>query len=275
MALPELMGFANAGILMAAFALLIVVLSYNVSQINSVMMFANAKAFVTALGMRLVTSPNCFAYQQHIPYFNKNGYSGIQVNTIDVQDSINPGTISASKFILNNFLSCAQYIYFGGATNVPSSQQFILPDVVGLSATLVDTQNPKGFGSTNSITISNFPQFNYGQKFYQYEAMIDSGVQVAQWIATGLSVAINTALAVATAGTSLAGLNVNIIVAVGSNSKNSIAPQYALTYLLYTENSYTEKIPVSIQFTDLNGKPTHIDQGILYITAIYGTNYGS
>lgn len=274
MALPELMGFADAGILMAAFALLIVVLSYNVSQINSVMMFANAKAFITALGTRLVTSPNCFAYEQQIINYNKNGYSGIPANSVDEQYSVNPGTIDLSKFTMDNFLSCAQYIYFGGATNVPSGEQFILPDVVGISAKLVDTQDPTAFGGSNSIMISNYPQFNYGQNFYQEEALINSEAQIAEWVAMGVSTALNIALATATAGTSLAGMNVNIIIALGSNSHSSIAPQYSLAFLLASENSYTESIPVKIQFVNSNDQPLYANNGMLYITAVYGTNYG-
>ncbi|MDP8013010.1 MAG: hypothetical protein RAK22_02820, partial [Nanoarchaeota archaeon] len=240
MALPELMGFADAGILLAAFALLLVVLSYNVSQINSLMIFANAKAFVTALSTRLVTSPNCFAYEQQMPYYNQQGYSGIPANSVDIQSSETPGVISFSKFITNNFLSCAQYTYYGGATDVPFSKTLI-PDMVGISVTLTDTQDPTGLAGQRSLTLSNFPQYEYGSAFVSAEEATAMEAEVVEAVLFVESVAINVAIGVLTAGASYAsGINVNLIGVLGSNSHNSIAPQYVLSYLLLSENRYTE-----------------------------------
>ena len=72
MALMQLMAFVNTGVLIISFALLLIVLSFSVSQINSVALYANAASVASSLGIRMVSSPNCFAYKLSMNYYDNS-----------------------------------------------------------------------------------------------------------------------------------------------------------------------------------------------------------
>ncbi len=263
MALTQLMAFTNAGILVMSFALLLIVLSVNVSNINSVAVFANAKSVAAAIGTRLITSPNCFAYQSNMNYYNNN--SGIQGGPIFSVTDTQPGVVDFNKFVTNNFLSCIQYIYFGGATNLPALPSQ-LAAFTGISLTLVDTQNPSDLGPSGTITLSNYPQLNIGSKFPGLENSINTEAKYAEYAAMAASIAASVALS----SVSFASLGLNIIVAVASNSHNSIAPQYSLLSALTAQDTYTESFPVDIEFSNAQGQPLYQDTGVLEVGISYG-----
>ncbi|MCL4396807.1 hypothetical protein M1494_00460 [Candidatus Parvarchaeota archaeon] len=263
MALVEMMAFLNAGILIVAFALLLVVLSFSVSQINSTSVFANSESVATGIGTRLITSPNCFAYKNTISYYN---------STLDAPGGplysssyTEPGVVNVNKFIENYFLSCMQYIYFGGSTNIPALQSD-LAAATGVSLTLYDTQDPNELGPTGSLYFSNYNQFNFGESFQQTEALIEKYAQVAEDSAMAASLAVSLPIMIATGGA----IQFNIILAVGQQSTTEIAPQYALASIFYSENTYTESFPVEIQFTNAQGQPTFQNSGVLQVDITYG-----
>ena len=263
MALVEMMAFFNAGILIVAFALLLVVLSFSVSQINSTSVFANSESVATGIGTRLITSPNCFAYKNTISYYN---------STLDAPGGplysssyTEPGVVNVNKFIENYFLSCMQYIYFGGSTNIPALQSD-LAAATGVSLTLYDTQDPNELGPTGSLYFSNYNQFNFGESFQQTEALIEKYAQVAEDSAMAASLAVSLPIMIATGGA----IQFNIILAVGQQSTTEIAPQYALASIFYSENTYTESFPVEIQFTNAQGQPTFQNSGVLQVDITYG-----
>ncbi|MBE5728312.1 hypothetical protein IHE51_00425 [Candidatus Parvarchaeota archaeon] len=268
MAVMELFAFLNAGILIIAFALLLVVLSFSVSQVNSVMTFATAKAFAEAVGTRLITSPNCFAYKQTLTTYNSNRYTDMQANTVSTEYATYPDTVSYSKVSNSLFLSCIQYAYYGGATNVPFSNTLI-PAFAGVEATLTDTQDPTGLGGLSSMSVSNNAQFNYGSILNKVKSQLATFGTDAEYTLLAVSIAANIALTVATGGT----ININIIGAVGSNAVTSIAPQYAVAYLLSSENTYTESFPVQIMFTNSQNQPLYTQEGLLTVTITYGSPY--
>lgn len=263
MALTQLMAFTSAGILVTSFALLLIVLSFNVAQINSVAVFANAKSVAAAIGTRLVTSPNCFAYQSNINYYYNN--SAIQGGPLFSVTDTEPGVVDFNKFVTNNFLSCIQYIYFGGATNVP-----ILPGnlaaFTGVSITLVDTENPIDLGQSGSITLSNYPQLNIGAKFPGLENLVNTASQYMEYAALASSIAASAALGTVTGGV----VGLNIIVAIASNQHNSIVPQYSLLSALSAQDTYTESFPVEIEFSNAQGEPLYQDSGVLNVGISYG-----
>ena len=263
MALTQLMAFINGGILIVSFALLLIVLSYNVSNIDSVAVFANAKSVATALGTRLITSPNCFAYRLNMNYYNNN--SAIEGGPLYSVSDTEPGVIDASKFSSNGFISCVQYVYFGGTTDVPGLPSQ-LAAFTGISVTLKDTQNPSDLGAAGSVTLSNYNQLNYGDKFYAVEAQVAQYAQYAEYAALVASIGVSVALGTLTGGS----VGLNIVAAVGSNSHNDILPQYTSIATLLSENSYTEQFPVTIQFTNSVGQPLYQDSGVLYVTINYG-----
>lgn len=263
MALTEMMAFLNAGILIVAFALLLVVLSFSVSQINSTSVFANSEAVASGIGIRLITSPNCFAYKNTITYYN---------STLDAPGGplysssyVEPGVVNLNRFLENYFLSCMQYIYFGGATDIPALQSD-LAAATGVSLTLTDTQNPNELGSTGSLELSNYNQFNFGGSFQQTQAIIQKYAQTAEYAAMGLSMAASLAIMIATGGI----VQFNMVLAVGQQSSTEIAPQYALANIFYGENTYTESFPVEIQFTNANGQPAFQNSGVLTVDVTYG-----
>ncbi len=263
MALMEMMAFLNAGILIVAFALLLVVLSFSVSQINSTSVFANSKSVAAGIGTRLVTSPNCFAYKNTITYYN----SSLDATGGPLYSSsyTEPGVVNINKFIENYFLSCMQYIYFGGATDIPALPSD-LAAATGVSLTLSDTQNPNELGPTGSISMSNYNQFNFGQSFQEIQSVIQKYAQTAEYAAMGASMAVSLSIMIATGGV----LQFNIILAVGQQSSDEIAPQYAVANIFYDENTYTESFPVEIQFTNANGQPTFQNSGVLTVDVTYG-----
>jgi hypothetical protein len=263
MALMEMMAFLNAGILIVAFALLLVVLSFSISQINSSSVFANSESVATGIGTRLITSPNCFAYKNTITYYN---------STLDAPGGplysssyTEPGVVNVNKFIENYFLSCMQYIYFGGATNIPALQSD-LAAATGVSLTLSDTQVPSALGPTGSLYLSNYNQFNFGNSFQQTEALIQNYAITAQHVAMAISLAASIAIMIATGGV----VQFNMILAIGQQSSTEILPQYALGTIFYSENTYKESFPVEIQFTNANGQPTFQNTGILTVDVTYG-----
>ncbi len=263
MALTQLMAFVNAGILIISFALLLIVLSFNVSQINSVAVFANAKSVASALGTRFITSPNCFAYKLNMEYYNNN--SDVQGGPLYSASDTEPDVIDSSKFVASNFLSCAQYIYFAGATQVPVLTTG-LAAITGISLTLVDTQNPSNLGPTGSVTINNYNQLNFGSKFYALQNAIQSFATNAEYVAMGVSIAASIAVQIATGGS----VNFNLILAIGSNNKDSVLPQYAAISLLGSETTYTQTFPVTIEYTNSQDQPLYQDSGTLYETITYG-----
>ncbi len=263
MALVEMMAFLNAGILIVAFALLLVVLSFSVSQINSTSVFANSEAVATGVGTRLITSPNCFAYKNTISYYN---------STLDAEGGplysssyTEPGVVDVNKFIENYFLSCMQYIYFGGATDIPALQSD-LAAATGVSLTLVDTQNPTELGPTGSLYLSNYNQFNFGESFQQTNALIQSYARDAEYGAMAASLAVSLPIMIATGGL----VQVNVILAVGQQSTSEIAPQFALGSIFDAENTYSESFPVEIQFTNAQDQPTFQNSGVLEVQVTYG-----
>ena len=263
MALMEMMAFLNAGILIIAFALLLVVLSFSVSQINSTSVFANSEAVATGIGTRLITSPNCFAYKNTITYYN---------STLDAQGGplysssyTEPGVVDLNKFIENYFLSCMQYIYFGGSTDIPALPSD-LAAATGVSLTLTDTQNPNELGPTGSLELSNYNQFNFGESFQQTNAIIQKYAQTAEYAAMGASLAASLGIMIATGGI----IQFNVILAVGQQSTSEITPQYALANIFYAENTYKESFPVEIQFTNANDQPTFQNSGVLTVDVTYG-----
>jgi hypothetical protein len=263
MALMEMMAFLNAGILIVAFALLLVVLSFSVSQINSTSVFANSEAVATGIGTRLITSPNCFAYTNTITYYNSTlDASGVPLYSSSYTE---PGVINLNKFLENDFLSCMQYIYFGGATDLPALQSD-LAAATGVSLTLTDTQDPTEFGATGSLSLSNYNQFNFGASFQQTEAKIQSFAKDAQYAAMAASLAVSLPIMIATGGA----VQFNLILAVGQQSTTEIAPQYALANIFYSESTYTESFPVIIQFTNANNQPTFQNSGVLTVDITYG-----
>ncbi len=268
MAVMELFAFLNAGILIIAFALLLVVLSFSVSQVNSVMTFATAKAFAEAVGTRLITSPNCFAYKQTLTTYNTNGYTDIPANTVSTEYATYPDTVSYSKVSNSQFLSCIQYAYYGGATNVPFSSNLI-PAFAGVEATLTDVQDPTGLGGLSSVSVSNNAQFNYGSQLDAVRNDLETAGADAEYALLAVSIVANIALLAATGGT----VNLNIIGAVGSDATVSIAPQYAVAYLMSTENTYTESFPVRIMFTNAQNQPLYTQEGLLTVKITYGSPY--
>jgi hypothetical protein len=263
MALMQVMSFVNAGILMVSFALLLVVLSFNVSNINSVAVFANAKSVASAIGTRFITSPNCFAYKLDMTYYSNN--PALQGGPVYTVSDTEPGVIDANKFVTDRFLSCIQYVYFSGATQVPVLTSR-LAAFTGVNVKLTDTQNPSNLGSAGSISISNFQQLNYGSNFITFENTVGSIAQYSEYGAMAASIAASIALGAVTAGT----VGVNVIVALDSNSHNSIVPQYSAISTLLSEDTYTEQFPVTIQFTNPQGQPLFQNSGILNIQVYYG-----
>lgn len=262
------MAFVNGGVLVISFALLLIVLSYSVSNINSVAVFANAKSVASALGTRLISSPNCFAYQLNINYYQNN--SGLVGGPLYSVVDTAPGVIDVNKFLANNFIACAQYVYIGGATDVPALPASVAT-FTGITATLTDTQNPSDLSQSGSLSISNNEQLNYGSKFYGLENLVSQYATNAEYVALGASIAASIALGIFTGGT----IGLNVVVAVASNNVNSIIPQYSTLELLASEDSYTESFPVEIQFTDSNGRPLYQDGGVLSVTINYGlSGYG-
>ena len=263
MGLVEIMSFANAAIVITSFALLLIVLSFSISQINAVGVFANAESLATGAGARLITSPNCFAYTDNINYYNNN--LGIAGGPLYSESDVQPGVVSLSKFTSSGFLSCLQYIYFGGATDVPLIQNK-LAAVAGVSVTLTDTQDPSNLGSTGSIHLSNYNQFSYGSRFYAFENSVATKARNMEYVALAASVGLSIALRAASFGT----LTLNVIVALGSNSHNDILPQYSVTSLFYNENTYTESFPVEIEFPNVDGQPQYENSGVLSVQITYG-----
>ena len=263
MALVEMMAFLNAGILIVAFALLLVVLSFSVSQINSTSVFANSESVAAGIGTRLITSPNCFAYKNTISYYNSS--LDAPGGPLYSSSYTEPGVVNINKFIENYFLSCMQYIYFGGATDIPALQSD-LEAATGVSLTLFDTQNPNELGPTGSLYLSNYNQFNFGESFQQTEALIEKYAKNAEYAAMGASLAVSLPIMIATGGA----IQFNIILAVGQHSTTEIAPQYALASIFYAENTYTESFPVEIQFTNAQGQPTFQNSGVLQVQVTYG-----
>ena len=263
MALTQLMAFVNGGILIVSFALLLIVLSYNVSNIDSVAVFANAKSVAAALGTRVITSPNCFAYRLNMDYYNNN--SAVVGGPLYAVSDTEPGVIDANKFSAGGFISCIQYVYFGGASDIPGLPS-MLAAFTGISVTLKDTQNPSDLGASGAITLSNYNQLNYGNNFYKLETQVQQYAQYAEYAALVASMGASVALGTLSGG--MVGLN--IVVAVGSNSHNDILPQYSAVATLLSENSYTEQFPVAIQFTNQLGQPLYQDSGVLSITINYG-----
>jgi hypothetical protein len=262
MALIEMMSFVNSGVLMVSFALLLIVLSVSVSQINSVAVYANAKSVAGVLGTRIITSPNCFAYKSTTQYFNSG--NSIVGGPIFSVSNTEPGVLDVGKFSEDNFLSCLQYTYFGGATAVP-----VLPNQIGAfagaSMVLTDTQDPTDLGNSGSLYYSNFPQLTFGSKFTAIERTVAQQAQIAEYTSMAVSIALSITISTLTAGI----LNANLILATGSNSINSIAPRYSLASAFFFESHYTESFPVLLQFTNYNDQPTHQDAGVLQVTIYY------
>ncbi|MEM3846097.1 MAG: hypothetical protein QXU98_10395, partial [Candidatus Parvarchaeota archaeon] len=214
------------------------------------------------------TSPNCLAYKQTLTTFNTNSYTDIQANTLSTEYATYPDTVSYSKVSNSQFLSCIQYAYYGGATNVPFSNSLI-PAFAGIGITLTDTQDPTGLGGSSSVSLSNYQQFNYGSQLYAMEnrlAELGTGVEYALM---AVSIAANVALTTLTGGA----VNLNIIGALGSNAETSIAPQYTVAYLLSSENVYTESFPVQIMFTNAQNQPLYTQEGTLTVKITYGSPY--
>jgi len=261
------MAFVNAGILVISFAMLLIVLSFNVSNINSVAVFANAKSVAAAIGTRMVSSPNCFAYQSTINYYNNNSNLGMQGGPLYSVTDTEPGVIDVNKFLTNNFVSCIQYIYFGGATNVP-----VLPNnlaaFTGISVQLVDNQNPTRLSSTGTLTLSNYPQLNFGSKFTGLENFVNSLAQYAEYPALAASIAASIGLGILTGGT----VSLNVVVAVASNQHTSILPQYSALQVLAAQDTYSESFPVILQFSNAAGQPTYQDEGTLNVELSYGVS---
>ncbi len=265
MALTEMMAFMNGGILLISFALLLIVLSFSVSQINSTGVFANAQSVAGAIGSKLITSPNCFAYSNTINYYNSSiqNMSGGPFYSVK---NVEPGVIDANKMFTNSFLSCLQYIYFGGATDIPSLQSK-LGAATGVSVLLVDTQQPRQLGPNGFVYLSNMNQFNFGQVFLTFGSHLNTAATVARYAAMAVSIPVSVALSLSTGGA----LNLNVVLAVGSNTQTSILPQYAVAGVFNSENTYVESFPVSIQFTNANNQPTFQNSGMLYVIIHYGT----
>ena len=263
MALMQMMAFVNAGILMISFALLLVVLSFNVSNINSVAVFANAKSVASAIGTRFITSPNCFAYKLDMNYYSNNPV--LQGGPVYSVSDTEPGVVDVNKFITNRFLSCIQYVYFSGATQVPVLTSR-LAAFTGVNIKLTDTQDPSNLGSLGSVSLSNFPQLNYGNNFVTFENTVGSVAQYAEYGALAASIGASLALGSVTCGM----VGVNVIVALNSNSHNSLIPQYASIATLLSEDTYTEQFPVTIQFTNSQGQPLFQNSGILNVQVYYG-----
>lgn len=265
MALTQLMAFVNAGVLVISFALLLIVLSFNVSNINSVAVFANAKSVASAIGTRMISSPNCFAYQTTINYYNNNTALGMRGGPLYSVTDTEPGVIDANKFLTNNFLSCIQYIYFGGATNVP-----VLPSnlaaFTGISAQLVDNQNPTLLSPTGALSVSNYGQLNFGSKFSGLENTVNTVAKYMEYPALAASIAASVALGIFTGGT----VGINVVVAVASNQHNSILPQYSALAVLASQDTYSESFPVTIQYSNSAGQPLYQDSGVLNVKISYG-----
>lgn len=259
-----MMAFMNGGVLLISFALLLIVLSFSVSQINSTGVFANAQSVAGAIGSKLITSPNCFAYTNTVNYYNSSIQNMSNGPFYSAQDT-EPGTIDVNKFVMNGFLSCMQYIYFGGATDIPSLQSK-LAAATGVTLYLVDTQDPKELGPQGFLYLSNMNQFNYGQLFNSFNSKVASFAQTAQYAATAASIAISIPIMILTGGI----LSPNIILAVGTNAQSSILPQYAVGGIFNSENTYTEMFPIIIQFTNGENQPTFQNSGILYVVIHYG-----
>ncbi len=263
MGLVDIMSFVNASVVITSFALLLIVLSFSVSQINSVGVFANAKALASGIGSRLITSPNCFAYENTINYYNNNlNQSG---GPLYSESDVQPGVIDVTKFTSSSFLSCVQYIYFGSATDVPLLENR-LPAVAGVSLTLTDTQNPSNLGGTGSLSFSNYNQFTFGGRFYTFENAVSTYARYAEYGALAASVAASIILRSLSVGS----ISLNAIVALGSNSQNSILAQYSIASLFYDENTYTETFPVMIAFPGPAGQPLYENSGVLSVKIIYG-----
>ena len=263
MGLVDIMSFVNASVVITSFALLLIVLSFSVSQINSVGVFANAKALASGIGSRLITSPNCFAYENTINYYNNNlNQSG---GPLYSESDVQPGVIDVTKFTSSSFLSCVQYIYFGSATDVPLLENR-LPAVAGVSLTLTDTQNPSNLGGTGSLSFSNYNQFTFGGRFYAFENAVSTYARYAEYGALAASVAASIILRSLSVGS----ISLNAIVALGSNSQNSILAQYSIASLFYDENTYTETFPVMIAFPGPAGQPLYENSGVLSVKIIYG-----
>ncbi len=263
MALMQVMAFVNAGVLMISFALLLVVLSFNVSNINSVAVFANARSVASAIGTRLITSPNCFAYKLNMNYYSNN--PTLQGGPVYSVSDTEPGVVDVNQFVTNRFLSCIQYVYFSGATQIPVLTSR-LAAFTGVNIKLTDTQDPSNLGSTGSVSLSNIPQLNYGQKFVGFENTVGSFARYGEYVALGVSIGASVALGAVTFGF----LGLNVVVALNSNSHNSIIPQYSAISTLLSEDTYTEQFPVTIQFTNAEGQPLFQNSGILNVQIYYG-----
>ncbi len=260
MPLAELMSFTNSAVLILSFALLLIVLSFSISNVNSVSVFANAQAVASAIGSRLITSPNCFAYQQTDNYMTN--IAGKQ--TIMTESNTEPGVIDVSKMAESSFLSCVQYDYSPGASQVPFSQDLV-PAFAGVSATIVDTQNPMDLSPGGAVSVSNFNQLNYGSAFTGTEQVIAQDAQIAEYAAFLISIPLSIGVQAIPPGI----FSGSLIFAVGSNNYNSINPQYASSSIFYSEDTYTESFPVILQFTDANHNPLYQDSGVMYVTIHY------
>lgn len=250
MALEELMGFANSASSVIGFALLLIVLSYNFSQLNLTSAIANSQSFATSLGPRLISSPNCFAYQ----YYSPNG-----------TESVIPGRIDVRKLQEDQFLSCLQYIYNYQSSLIPLNG-FLIDSAVGINIKVEDVSDPSAM---LPIQFSNFAQYEVGSAFKGLKSEIGTESTVLYWAGFAVSAIINVILAVATVGTSLAFISPLISIPVGANFYDSYFSSAITLTNIENEPSYQESFPVILQFSNSLGQPTFSNYGLITITINY------
>jgi hypothetical protein len=255
MALEELMGFTNTASSVIGFALLLIVLSYNLAQLNVTVALANSQAFATALGPRLITSPNCFAYQQYSSAFNGKN--------LQTQEVVIPGMIDVRKLTQDQFLNCMQYIYYYEASQVPLTS-YLVASAVGVHIAVVDTQDPHNLPP---VYLSNYPQYTFGSAFNGITQAVGSVSTAVNWILFALSSILNLAIAIGTVGVGSA-ISIILNIPVSANFYSEFISSSILIAQLNGEQSYSETYPVILVFTTPDGQ-TFENYGYMQVTINY------
>ena len=254
-------GIFNTVLSVALFSLLIVSMGMKLDKIKTMMTWANAESFASAMSTRAYTSRNCFAYET-TTIFDNNG------EVVEVKKTF-PGVIDVRKFTEDRYFDCIQNYYASegseltGSTVPPYTSyivDFTLKD-------LIEPEKIKKLGDKLS-TKSQIEDYKKAEKeWVEKQKRIDKAFNIwGMAVSITVSVAFNTLITLFAPG---------MWPEINFELKNKPAvfetnvDEGFNLFSEYASEEYKTEVPVTIRYVDDQGNILADHPGILITTIHY------